>query len=96
MTSEVLVTELARSAVIWLCAFLALELPPRFWKGCRWMMLTDTVRGGIQWWHPLAALVTLFTVTLWGHFERGWRVRYLILEGVLIAASILTHWGVDG
>lgn len=84
-------TQLGRSALVWLSAFLALELTALVWKGCPWLMLTTTVREGISWWHPIALLASIFIFTLWGHFERNWSVWYLIAEGALMFAAILTH-----
>ena len=80
-----------RSVLVWLGAFLALELTPIFWPGCPWTTFTGTVRGGISWWHALAIYVVVFLIVLGGHFDYGWRARYLILLAVIGAVLIGTR-----
>lgn len=84
-------SKLALSALLWLGAFLSLELVPVFWKGCPWFTLSSTVSGGIRWWHPLGLLVAVFMFTLYGHFDRGWSWAWIVAEGALIAVAIGLH-----
>ena len=80
-----------RSALIWLAVILFMELTPLIWHSCPWGQLTGTVREGIRWWHPVATLVLVILVILWGHFDENWRVRYLLAAGVVGVEAILIH-----
>ncbi|MDE2104783.1 MAG: hypothetical protein KGL39_46530 [Patescibacteria group bacterium] len=77
--------------VVWLPSFLALELTAKFWDGCPWPTLSETVWLAIRWWHPIATLVAVIMIVLYGHFEDHWRVRYLIAVSLVGAASIVAH-----
>lgn len=77
--------------LVWLPTFLAWELPAVFWKRCPWPTFSDTVRGAVGWWHPIAYFVALILFVLWGHFDEHWRVRYLIVVTFALAGAIIAH-----
>lgn len=77
--------------LFWLPYFLVAELPAHFFSWWPWPTLSSTVWGGIKWWHPIAAMVTLFLFVLWGHLDRGWSAVWLIASGLLIAVAIGVH-----
>lgn len=77
--------------LVWLPAFLSLELTSYFWKACPWPTLSETVWRLIAFWHPFWYFVLLAMVVLVGHFGYHWRVRYLIAASVAGAVAILLH-----
>lgn len=67
-----------------------LELPARF----GWLpidTLSGDVRHAIRWWHPVGVMVAVFFVTLFGHFDKGWSVWWLILVGATITTCVVVH-----
>lgn len=36
-------------------------------------------------------MVAWFLYVLWGHFDRGWSVWYLIVVAALILAAVIAH-----
>lgn len=74
--------------LVWAAVFFSVELAAVFWRGCPWDTLTGTVRAAIQWWHLLAGWITVLFIVLYGHFENGWRARYLIAWAIMTAAAI--------
>jgi len=67
-----------------------LELPARFGL-LPILTLTGDVRAAIQWWHVLGFELAVFFVVLYGHFDAGWRVRWLILSAAVVVASAGIH-----
>jgi hypothetical protein len=68
----------------------ALELPGHF-RIVPWPTTTRTIRDAIQWWHPVALMVVMFLFMLYGHFDRGWSVAYLIAVSAIIVAAVAVH-----
>jgi hypothetical protein len=81
-----------RSILVWVGAFLALEIPAQDVLGLwPWYSLSQTVQVGVAWWWPLALYVTLFMFVLAGHFELNWRARYVVAVAFLGVCLILSH-----
>lgn len=76
--------------LVWLPAFLILELPAHF-NLVPWPTLSATIWDGIKWWHPIAYFVALFVFILLGHLEMHWSARWLIGIGLFLTAFILVH-----
>ena len=79
------------SVLLWGSLFLTFEILPLVWAGCPWTTFTGTVRGAISWWHVLAIWIAVLFVILFGHFEEGWRARYLIAWAVVTFIGVIMH-----
>jgi hypothetical protein len=73
----------------WLFGF---ELPSKDVLGwAPWPSTTKTIRGAVQWWHPIGLMIPFGLFVLWGHFDLDWRATYLITTAVLFALAIVIH-----
>ena len=86
-------SRLAWGLLVWLPAFLALELPAHF-DLVPWPTLSSTVWIGIKDWHPVAYFVAIAMVVLFGHFEFEWSVGWLIAVAVALSVAVGIHLAV--
>lgn len=84
-------SRLAVGVAVWAALFFPAELAAKLWDGCPWPTLSETVWLAIRWWHPVATIVAVLMVILYGHFEDHWRVRYLIATALVGTALIVAH-----
>lgn len=67
-----------------------LELPARFgWIPI--LTLSGDITAAIKWWHVLGFELAAFMVVLFGHFDNGWKVEWVIASAAAIAASVAVH-----
>ena len=81
---------LVRSVVVWLGAFLALEIPARFGL-VPWFTLSSTCWAAIKWWHPVAYFVGVALVVLYAHLEFRMSVAWLIGVACALTVAVVVH-----